>query len=693
MRVIYFDVESRLIENGDRVEHEPYLVIGVFCNRKRKSEIWHVSTELAEWWKWVTSKVYDGCKLYLFAHNVTYDFVASMGFEYLNQAGYEISNFYEKGRTFILEFQKYGKETRPGKREILQTITILNVGNFYSGSVAQLGKTFGLPKLEMDYEKPTIEQAIPYCKRDVEIIKLAMEAWFSFLEKEDLGGFANTVPGQAFIAYRHRFMPEGIYIHDNLEALDLERAAYYGGRVECWRIGEFTGEFYGLDINSMYPFVMREFNYPVALERVRDTVDLQYLEDKINTGKLLIAEVEVDTMMPCFPLRIEGQIIFPIGTFRTVLSTPEIQHGLQNGYIKKVYRVAVYRGANIFQTYVDYFYTRRLDAKARQDPVHSELYKLLLNSLYGKFGQKAGGWELVGDTDRPGAGADHIVNIDDGREYYERWINGKLFRDLPETEGFNSFPAVAAHVTAYARMHLYRLMEQAGFDNLYYCDTDSLFVNREGLERLTNMLDETKLGYLKKEKEGNKLTIYAPKDYVFAGKIKHKGVSLNPEMAKKTGPNTWRVLCWPHIGTLIKENSVNHYYNIWRVKELKRRYYKGYLYPDSKVYPLFFERNKLQKDGVAVNMQDLIEKYGLIDELILENHYRKALQKENNIAKKEFRRLIIQLGGINDPDYELLPRWCKRKKGHTLDYLISELREAGYWLEDANELYDLLWRW
>ena len=36
---------------------------------------------------------------------------------------------------------------------------------------------------------------------------------------------------------------------------------------------------------------------------------------------------------------------------------------------------------------------------------------------------------------------------------------------------------IAALITSYARVHLYELMEKAGLEHIYYCDTDSIFTD------------------------------------------------------------------------------------------------------------------------------------------------------------------------------------------------------------------------
>ena len=58
---------------------------------------------------------------------------------------------------------------------------------------------------------------------------------------------------------------------------------------------------------------------------------------------------------------------------------------------------------------------------------------------------------------------------------------------------------LAAYITAGARSMLCRAIVIAGPENVYYCDTDSLFVNAEGFRRLqaAGLLHEDMLGLFK----------------------------------------------------------------------------------------------------------------------------------------------------------------------------------------------------
>src|SRR5262249_7552443 len=111
---------------------------------------------------------------------------------------------------------------------------------------------------------------------------------------------------------------------------------------------------------------------------------------------LVIADVEIQTNANRYPLRYDGRLCFPVGRFRTVLPQPELQAALSAGDIVNVYAACVYDGANIFADYVDYFYDKRMMFEAEGNKAFSFMFKIMLNSLYGKFGQSGRVYETIG---------------------------------------------------------------------------------------------------------------------------------------------------------------------------------------------------------------------------------------------------------------------------------------------------------
>ena len=721
---VYMDSESRVINKV----HYPYLIQSCFIDARYNRRNWKTYEEekVADFWRDVAN--YGGKKnssVYIFGHNLGYDIIATGGIPVLCQQGFRVTNFFEKGITFILQMRKQEKYiTREGeeKTKTVKTLNFISTTNFFPSSLAKLGEVFGLEKLEFDYDEGGMEAAKIYCRRDVEICMAAMESYIDFVDREGLGTLAKTTPGQAFNAYRHRFMPTEIYIHDNPQAIEIERNCYYGGRVECWRIGEFTGDFYGYDINSMYPYVMQEFTYPSRLLTVRKHNTIEEIKDILQRGFAVCGEFMVDVKKPVFPVKVDGNLLFPVGTFTTYLSTPEVVYGLENNLITAAGVVAVYEKEDLFSSYVKYFYGKRLEAKANQDEVKNLLYKLFLNSLYGKFGQKSDNWIRVDDAPIDKVGVEEIHDLDTGETVTLKIFGGSVFKKGEETEAFNSFCGVAAHVTAYARMVLLRYITLAGWDNIYYMDTDSLFVNKAGSDNLqaAGVVDPARLGALDLEKMGDYLRINSPKDYEFAGTKRVKGIKkgsrpLTQEeitsliSERKLAPEEvsdriFETEQWPRLNSFIRYGDLSHYFNVARVKILKGDYNKGWVLADGRVMPfemengfiLPYEQTTYYKEGLELMDGERQEKrinkmYKKFMASIPEEEYGQ-LDLLRQQMKKEFRAAVMALGGVNDPDFEDLPRWCiRRKTGRPLDYLAGEIAGAGWPVEDGQDLYDLIW--
>jgi hypothetical protein len=672
-RVIYFDSESEVnititdeeierAENraaGDefvRKEHNPYLLCATFRksrggkvkrNKRRyfprrfRGEALPLGshTFLGDFWRDVDAFTHQSTQTVIYAHNAKYDVLVTGALHYLvRDHEYEVTSFSDSN-PFFLDLRRVIGEDDEGN-ERAKTIRILSSTNYYAQSLKKLGEVFNLPKLEFDHEEEfDFDTALVYAERDVDILETSVEAFIDFVEREELGSLAGTIAGQAFLAYRAKFMPENtLHIHNDRNAIMLERRAYAGGRTECFRMGEIPGRVYYVDVNSMYPHVMKNHIYPVKLRTFWKSCSVAQLRNAIS-DHLICADVRVKTDAPVFFYKKE-RLIFPVGDFWTSLSTPEIIYALEHDLILEVKNVALYEAAYIFEDYVDYFYGKRLEAKDIGDAVHDFLYKIFLNSLYGKFGQRSDHWEEIDTADPARIDQYTVYEYQTKTSTTFRVFGGKVFEkakakteeEAVDLESYNSFPAIAAHVTAYARMMLWEYIQVAGRENVYYCDTDSLFVNDEGYQHLwfADLLDNGVLGKLKLEDYGE-LTLYGCKDYVFkserTAKVseKIKGVSKNAVRlsADHEGRLRFAVTQWGGLPDRLKENDLLSYYNKVIIKTLKREYNKGTVIGGF-VYPFELNYKKELEELQKKNQENAIRE--IADDLWVKDPIRKMVE-------------------------------------------------------------------
>lgn len=580
-RLLFYDTETNMEHISDN-ETKHTLKLGWICywQRKRAKQpekiVWHTFTTVEEFWDILLSYAKPKIRLLVIAHNQTFDAAIVDAYNQLPKLGYECKRLYDKKPVYIA---LYEKET--------SRLLFLDNANYHKSSLKELGNQVGLEKLEVEFDTCTNEELSIYCKRDVEILYETWRKWFVFHLANDLGPFAVTIAGQAFATYRHRFMHHEIYIHDRAWAYDLERQSYFGGRTECFYLGKIeTGPITVVDVNSMYPAVMYTFDYPCKLVNRLRQISAYQLEDILKTY-LVVAQVRLNTLEPVFPLRYNERLCFPIGSFQTCLATPEIAYALQHDYIQEVGDVIVYEGAPLFRDFVTFFWQERSKAKLIDDKAGALFYKLLLNSLYGKFGQKMEGWEIIGKAKEGQSGYWRDFDMDTMKWHSFRAVLDVVQEMKRYEEAYHSFPAVASHVTSWARQYLWELMLIAGRDNVYYCDTDSLFINNVGASNLESMHNNTQLGMLSNKGIYNRVEIKGPKSYTLDDKTTLKGIRKN---AIQIAPNKYKQQQWPSLSSLIRDGLDKGYVVRDIIKTLNNTYTKGEVLESGKIIPYLLPR-------------------------------------------------------------------------------------------------------
>jgi len=232
----------------------------------------------------------------VFAHNWSFDACVLDTFDILLDRGWTLRQAIIESPPVILAW-----------RRDRASIEMLDTLNFWRMGLAKIGESLGIPKLPMPAMSDSAKVWDIYCRRDVEILRQALHQWWGFLLAHDLGGFARTLAGQAIRAYRHRFMESPILIDDDANALKLGRESYHGGRVEAFRLGRVEGPVHSLDVNSMYPFVMRKHTYPAVLKRRCRRVTLSELRRWVERYSV-VARVELETKRPRFAHLIDGRL-------------------------------------------------------------------------------------------------------------------------------------------------------------------------------------------------------------------------------------------------------------------------------------------------------------------------------------------------------------------------------------------------
>ena len=513
---IFVDTETNEKQEGDYHYHTLKLgsacYVGIRNNGQRNTEVWKAFTDTKDFWSFVEEHAYKDRRLYLYAHNQHFDFFVLDGFKSLVKTGWKIHRRYINSNIFILVVKK-------GSR----TIVILDSGNILKIKLSSIAETMGMKKFDVDFNTSTDEQLQIYCRQDVKILKEWLLMYREFVKENDLGVYRYTMASQTLQAFKHRFMTEEIVIHNRDAVYKLERESYKGGRTECFFIGKKKGpKFVMYDVNSMYPYVLNKFRYPIKLKQWGMKCSIDYLKAMLQ-HHLCIAEVRFKISEPAIMIR-EHKMIFPIGTMTSTLTTPELSYVIEHGQILEVKKWAIYEGRLLFKKYINFFYQLKKDAKSNGKDIEYLMAKLYMNSLYGKFGQRAYIEKKIGTCDPTDNFIEDIVDASTGQNCIYSHIMGEIFMSQGQKEAYDSFPAIASHVTAYARMYLWSLIKLVGRRNVLYCDTDSLLIKKSSEMALHPFIHDSRLGALSREFETDSIILRGCKDYLIGNKSRIKGI-------------------------------------------------------------------------------------------------------------------------------------------------------------------------
>lgn len=306
------------------------------------------------------------------------------------------------------------------------------------------------------------------------------------------------------------------------------RRGYYGGLVDV--VENLVQKAYKYDANSHYPAAMIN-DMPVGMPRITDEKDLNKLFG-FSHAKVTAPSDNI-LKHPTLPFRdSSGVTTCPRGRFEGVWFTEELKDSITRGYqVEIVSTVAFERGKGLFDKFINNLFEAKAKAKELGDSVGEIVYKLLMNSFYGKCGQLEveNTYTMVENSKLEEFGIKHnydlaqefdkLTLVREKGKYHPQLLevlNPKLKpntpKKLPDQDkgGVKSCVAIAAAITAYARISLNRFKNIPG--NKYLGgDTDSAILQKP----LPSIFVGKQLGMMKFEDDIS-CGLYADKKLYYA---------------------------------------------------------------------------------------------------------------------------------------------------------------------------------
>jgi hypothetical protein len=197
-----------------------------------------------------------------------------------------------------------------------------------------------------------------------------------------------TLSSLAFAIYRTLFLEiDTIPQLSGQVAKDI-RQSYTGGAVDMYiPFNNEDTKVYAYDVNSLYPSVMLKFDMPIGKPTLFEG-DIRVIDPKAFGFFYcnIIAPNNLEHPILQTHIKTEGGLrsVAPLGQWSDMIFSEELINAEKFGYKFNILWGYKFERKNIFKDYVTKLYNLRLQYP-KSNPLNL-IAKLLLNSLYGRFG-------------------------------------------------------------------------------------------------------------------------------------------------------------------------------------------------------------------------------------------------------------------------------------------------------------------
>jgi hypothetical protein len=342
-------------------------------------------------------------------------------------------------------------------------------------------------------------EIIEYCKQDCRVLYKSL---IKFYEK--IGGFGITASGislkllkdemvneylkkQGFINFENSYAIKRALKNEEISVNDIFREtfpvltkeerfmskmSYHGGYtyLNPKFKDEIVKNVIGYDINSSYPYQM--VNNPLPYGKALEIKNIKnckgysefllYINVSIKNGKTPWLRVHRNLKICGYYGLEKNEIQYTRKAFLKEWEGYIILNSIDYKQLKKDYNILICEfvkgitfntSKDIFKKYILSKYELKNEASKNKDEALKVAMKVLLNGLYGKFGQDITGEYLTYQMNE--------IKLD-----YEK-------KQIIDLEGL--YTPIASAVTSYARVQMYDIINIIGTNNFIYGDTDSIY--------------------------------------------------------------------------------------------------------------------------------------------------------------------------------------------------------------------------
>lgn len=537
-------------------------------------KVFNYGTSIDDFFEWIL--LHDKENLKIWFHNLKFDgqfilsYLFNNGYAWVEHPKERKDHSFSTLITDMNEYYKIEVYFRIHGHHTSKVTFFDSLKIFPNFSVANVATGFNLPlrKLEIDYKKKRPvgyeldQQEIDYIRNDVEIMAMALNHMFRQGQtKMTIASDAMSDFKKRIVGFRKKFPLLPKEVDEDI------RKSYRGGFTyvnEVWQ-GKEVGRGIVLDVNSLYPSCMLQplpYGEPIFYEG-------KYEDDLIYPLYIQCITCSFEIKPNKIPsIQLKNNLSFRANEYlkssngeivSLVLTSVDLelffkQYNVSNLSWCGGWKFRAAKG--LFDDYINHWMAQKIQAGKDGNAPLKQISKLLLNSLYGRFGISG-----TARSKQPFLNSDGVIQ----------------YAPLEPNERQTCFIPVACFVTSLGRYKTITTsqairdftIKKYGEDRYYYSDTDSCHANLsdEDLEELKDIIqiDDLKLGYWAKEAEFTRAIYIRQKCYIeevdgktcvtVAGLPKEMGAIINFDNFRQ-GFST-KGMSLEELQKMAKENGAN----------------------------------------------------------------------------------------------------------------------------------------
>jgi hypothetical protein len=418
-------------------------------------------------------------------------------------------------------------------RKLAKSFAVENKGHFpylfvndpsislqYEGLTPDFKLFEGLDKKEYDSllsEKWSLRnETIKYCLLDCVVLYQIIDKFNNLIFTKwhlNVHRFP-TLSSLAFGIFRAHYLGDHYIPKLGGSIYDFIKQSYTGGRVDVFK--PQGNDLYYYDVNSLYPTVYSSQAMPVGKPEYFKGNILDYIPDAFGFFRCNITAPS-NLNIPILQTHVETsagkRTVAPLGSWSDVLFSEEMHLAINYGYKIEVLEGYTFDKTVVFDKYAEDLFAIK-SSHSPSDPMYL-ISKLLLNSLYGRFGMSLDleEHEIIDNRKLAryiGLTKEHmpeIIDLNNGKSIISKITNKGYERDC-DTASMNVSIGIASAITAYARIHMSTYLQNPNY-NVYYSDTDSIVTDKP----IDSKHIGKELGQMKLEYKISKAVFLAPKVY------------------------------------------------------------------------------------------------------------------------------------------------------------------------------------